>query len=374
MSNTSLATKLVSALRLRLVSRLLSVLLGCFAAVDTAVASDFREVDSFVLELSQNYALPGALLLVIDAQGIVHEVRIGDWDLEKQVPIASASALLSSVAILRLVDRNILDLEDTVAKYIPQVVGEARSITLRQSLAKTTGQTAVFDSGITIPGPSLESSVETILSRPQEFRPGQAFTYGPTHIQIAGRLAEIATGKTWHEIFDEEVVTPLGLDGTGFGYLVGMEGPSMSLNNLRIETVGNNANPQINGGARSSASDLLKVLSMLLNRGLHVDEFGQSHRILQPDTVDMILSDQTDGAFVARSYFFDKSHRYGFGMWMMTRSETGTVYNSADGALGTIPWVDRRKGIAGLFVTLGNYSEWVTESMLLRDLVSEAVD
>lgn len=359
---------------MRIKSQLLSVVVGFFATVGSAAGSDFREIDAFVLELSRKYDLPGAQLIIMDAQGILHEVQIGNWDLRKHVPIASASALLSTIAILRLVDRGLLQLDDSISDYVPQITGDAGSITLQQMLSKTTGQAAVYDSEILIPGPTLEKSADLILSRPQEYSPGQAFAYGPTHMQIAGWIAEIATGKSWHQIFDEEVIMPLGLKSTGFGDFVAADGPSFSMSNMRIETVGNNANPQINGGARSSASDLVKVLSMLLNQGRHVDETGKIHRILRAETVNAMLSDQTNGAFVARSYFSDKSYRYGFGMWMMTRSATGTVYNSADGELGTIPWIDRRNGIAGLLVTLDNYSEWIAESIALRDLVSDALE
>lgn len=345
------------------------------ASIAPASASDFREVDAFVSDLVETYEMPGAALVILDADGVLHEFQTGGWeDLDKTVPIASASFMLSTIAILRLVDRGIMRLDDTVAEYFPQVEGPAGAITLRQTLAQTSGQRAIFGQGFVIPGDTLEESADIILSRPQDFAPGRAFAYGPMHAQIAGRMAEIATGKSWHQIFAEEVVAPLGLRETGFGPLLGMDVQPLSIENLSIETVGEDPNPRISGGARSSASDLLKVLSMLLNEGLYLDESNAARLVLRSESVDAMLSDQTNGAFVARSYHTDKSYRYGFGMWMVTRSETGTVYNTADGAFGTIPWIDRRHGIAGLLITLGNYSDWIPESIALKDLVADTLD
>lgn len=47
--------------------------------------------------------------------------------------------------------------------------------------------------------------------------PGAQFEYGSTHLSVAAAMAEKATGKPFHQIFEENIRKPLGLtDVTAF--------------------------------------------------------------------------------------------------------------------------------------------------------------
>ena len=41
--------------------------------------------------------------------------------------------------------------------------------------------------------------------------PGTRFDYGSVHLEVAGRMAEVVTGKSWNELFAQAIRDPLGL-------------------------------------------------------------------------------------------------------------------------------------------------------------------
>ena len=54
---------------------------------------------------------------------------------------------------------------------------------------------------------------------PSASAPGSYFYYGNTHLRIAARMAEVATGKGWNQIYTEQVRTPLGFGALSlYGY------------------------------------------------------------------------------------------------------------------------------------------------------------
>lgn len=337
-------------------------------AAQSAAEPDFDTVDSYVQFMIDKYDMPGGALVILDEGGVIHEKLFGGWTMGQTVPVASASKLLSATTILRLVDRGEMSLDDTVSTYLPDVEGMPATITLQQALAGTTGQEPRGDEAFANPGYDMAQSVGVILERDQHYEPGVAFMYGSVHLQIAGRMAEIATGKSWHEIFDDEIARPLGLQSTSYGKLAGLDWTKPDVTQVVLEDTGTAKNPRLGAGAQSNAIEYARVLGMLLRGGIYNGE-----QILKSETVDAMLSDQTEGAFVAVSFWENKSNRYGYGNWMITRPDTGTVYHASDGAFGTIPWVDKRHGIAGLFVTKDNFFEWIPESIEMRDLVAAAM-
>ena len=68
-------------------------------------------------------------------------------------------------------------------------------------------------------------------------------------------MAELATGRSWDDLFIDEMVVPLGLDATDFAT------SSTAPGYVR------NANPRIAGGVRSTLEDYGKVVDMVLANG-----------------------------------------------------------------------------------------------------------
>jgi CubicO group peptidase (beta-lactamase class C family) len=93
--------------------------------------------------------------------------------------------------------------------------GNMGDITLRQLLSFTSGisgdDTASENVLIT-----LKAAVNQIYAddAATASTPGSYFYYGNTHLRIAARMAEVATGKTWAQIFAEQLHDPWGWAST----------------------------------------------------------------------------------------------------------------------------------------------------------------
>src|SRR5450631_2814799 len=177
-------------------------------------------------------ALPkegGGVLRVAQPGQVLFEKAYGGYRLDDAVPIASGTQLLSVVVLLQLVDAQRLSLDAKVSSVLRDWPADKAAITLRMLLAHTSGlqpSAACLDDRNT----TLEACVQQIAGAPLRKDPGTAVIYGSTGFQVAGRMAEVATGKRWAELFRDNLTLPLGLRSTGFG---------------------RTANPRVAGGAQS---------------------------------------------------------------------------------------------------------------------------
>ena len=129
------------------------------------------------------------------------------------------------------------------------------------------------------------------------FAPGTAFQYGGVSMHVAGRLAEITTGMTWDSLFQQKIAIPLGMTNTDY------------------EALGETMNYRIAGGMGTTMPDFSKLLIMLLNDGLF-----NGVQVIEPETVSMMQSDQTNGVpLISTPYSNDplrQDFRYGYGVWV----------------------------------------------------------
>jgi CubicO group peptidase (beta-lactamase class C family) len=58
---------------------------------------------------------------------------------------------------------------------------------------------------------------QTLLRKPPDHKPGQAFLYSNAGFIIAGTMEETAAGKPWEELMRERLFQPLGMTSVGYG-------------------------------------------------------------------------------------------------------------------------------------------------------------
>lgn len=127
--------------------------------------------------------------------------------------IASAAKQFVSVAILRCIERGLLDLRDPIAKFFPDTPADKRSITVEQLLAHLSG----LDQSYVSEGLAhRETAVKRMLAEPLVEKPGAKFRYSNSNYQLAVAVVEIVTGRSYKEFVVEELWRPAGLRNTGF--------------------------------------------------------------------------------------------------------------------------------------------------------------
>jgi CubicO group peptidase (beta-lactamase class C family) len=125
--------------------------------------------------------------------------------------LASVSKTIVAAAIVSLVEEGLLDPDEPIAPHL--VVGHgpgAKLITLRHLLTHTSG----ISSDIFVwkrKDLSAKEKLEVAFATPLEGPPGATFRYSCFSYIVAGKLAEIVSGKPLSELVSERVTKPLGL-------------------------------------------------------------------------------------------------------------------------------------------------------------------
>lgn len=129
--------------------------------------------------------------------------------------IGSTTKVYTAVLVLQLADRGLLDIDEPVAGYLPDVrlaAGDAwRSITPRHLMSMRSG----LDNG-----PYLHTGrgddcvanyVDRIADIPLHFAPGSAYGYSNASTVVSGLLVERVSGLCWDDALAEFLLRPAGL-------------------------------------------------------------------------------------------------------------------------------------------------------------------
>jgi len=304
----------------------------CAAEAPQRGAYDFTQVEALMQQAVTTVPLSGATLLLAKGDDQVLALYYGNHTPTTRLLIASASKWLSAATVASLVDSGELSWETTLGSLMPDAPADKRPITLRQLFAHTSGIPARDLGCLRDQSVSLAQCAEQILVAPLIAEPGTCFSYGGNSMQVAGRMAELASGLSWDAVFRARIVAPLALSDTDYAF------------NSSAPGYVNVPNPHIGGGARSTARDLLKIAQLYLNNGRH-----GGLQLLQPATVAFMRADQT-GAAPYINNPDPRSYGYGIGTWRNRLDGSGDAFEaSSAGAGGTWPWLDTRADAAGVF-------------------------
>lgn len=146
--------------------------------------------------------------------GLAHRPSLREATLDDPVRVASISKLAVGVAVMRLVDKGVLDLDRDVSRYLgwrlvhPQ--HPTTKISLRLLLSHQSGLRD--DAGYFIP---LDARLADLLAKPEawdsEHAPGTYFRYANVNYPVVAAVMEAATGRRFDRIMIEEVFDPLGI-------------------------------------------------------------------------------------------------------------------------------------------------------------------
>lgn len=190
-------------------------------------------------ELTREDGFPGALATVSGPArrgGAWHRtVRSGVGDLSTSRPVpydgrvrmGSNTKTLVATVVLQLVERDRVDLDAPVERYLPGLVrgngNDGREIRIRHLLQHTSGlpdfvaylplapENILTERYRQISG---REPVDLALAHPPTFQPGEAgrWAYSNTGYELLGMVIEKVTGHSWQHEVTERVIRPLRLD------------------------------------------------------------------------------------------------------------------------------------------------------------------
>lgn len=233
--------------------------------------------------------IPGASLAIRDENG-VWEGAAGFADLDRGLSmqtchstrIASVTKPFVAATLLRLVEQGLIDLDQTVAHYLPnetERLPHAKSITVHQLLNHTSGVHNFLDLEFVldlINRPSktwtMNEAYEHALRSKADFAPGDDWSYSNTNYLLAAWVMEAVSDKKHEAQMAAEIFRPLDLAGTSYradsfefdgvvrGYL------DLYGDGALVDASDNYANSCVgpDGGMVSTAHDLLVFFDALL--------------------------------------------------------------------------------------------------------------
>ncbi|MFB6806250.1 serine hydrolase domain-containing protein [Streptomyces sp. NPDC056387] len=139
------------------------------------------------------------------------------------VRIGSETKTFTVTALLQLVDRGKVALDDPIGTYVTGVPNGDR-ITLRQLAGMRSGLfNYSLDDGFikrlqTDPKAPMtpRELLDYSFRHPVQFQPGAQFDYSNTNLILLGLVIEKVTGRPLHDVIDKDVVRPAGLHSTVF--------------------------------------------------------------------------------------------------------------------------------------------------------------
>lgn len=332
---------------------------------------DFSDVSPIVERFVDERGLNGAGLIVVDRDdGIVYEEYWGEFGADRISLVASSSKMITAGVLLRLQDDGLLDIDEPVAAVADWGAGNP-TITPAQLLSNSSGLVGLFPE----PGYSpyvcqysetgtLQECAEGIFSTPDDdadiVAPDTEFRYGGAQWQVAGAVAEVASGKPWAQLIDEIYVQPCGLDtlayNNHFGQLAtGFEYPTAF--DADPSTLQPTDNPNMEGGVYVAPPDYAELLLMHLRGGRCGDTQVLSLAALDRMHADAVGPDP--GPDTA----------YGMGWWI--DPATGRI--SDPGAYGSVPWLDLEDGYGAYLVIEADSDTGLALAGGLFDVVEQAM-
>lgn len=178
-------------------------------------------VDAFVARYREATGLPGVAVAITKGTKVVHAKGYGETASGDPVTagtpmaVASVSKSFTSLAVMQLVEKGEVTLDQPVRGYLPEFTmadPRAAKITVRQLLNQTSGMADSAFREKSLPQPdTLEGAVARLRTAKLASDPGTAFSYHNTNYQVAARLVEVVSGQPFAAYLHAHVFTPLGM-------------------------------------------------------------------------------------------------------------------------------------------------------------------
>ena len=371
---------------------------------DTALQ---QSIDALLASAAANGDVPGVVAAVTSADATLYAGAAGVRAQGGSVPIgqdtvvwlASMTKPIIGAAAMQLVEQGRIELDAPAARILPELgtfqvltgwnaQGELltrppkTALTLRHLLTHTSG--LVYDTWNPDMAryqklhniPRAGSGLERSLRLPLAFDPGERWEYG-INIEWTGRLIEAVSGQRLGQYLMDHLTGPLGMHSTGFKITPDMRTRLAKVHQrggdggLSVTDFEINQSPEFEpggGGLYSTASDYLRFMRMILNRGAGEDaggKAGQGNRVLRPETVALMSKNAigdlrvrmlpTQSPALSRdAEFFPGLHKT-WGLSFMINEATAPTGRSPGslawaGLPNTFFWIDPAKQIGGVML------------------------
>jgi CubicO group peptidase (beta-lactamase class C family) len=349
------------------------ILVGTCAACIQAATDELPKLPGIAAAIQKGIDsddISGAVTEVVTKDKILDLEAVGLADIASKRPmqpntvfwIKSMTKPITGIALMMLQDDGKLNVEDPVAKYIPEFAnlktpsGKPANLTIAQLMTHTSGLgEGLGEAGsATDRAHTLADLVRQALASPMQFEPGTKWKYTQSGINTVGRIIEVVSGVSYDQFLSQRLFEPLGMHDTRFypgeklqQRLVTLYSKNRETGELepvarRTDPASRDRPPLATSGIYSTAPDIARVCQMLLNGG-ELD----GKRYLKPETIKLFSTPRTGDLKAG----FVPGSAWGLACGVVTEPQGVTEALSPGtyghgGAFGTQMWIDEKKGVA----------------------------
>jgi uncharacterized protein YbbC (DUF1343 family)/CubicO group peptidase (beta-lactamase class C family) len=340
-------------------------------------------VDGIVRDAMRRGKIPGAVVIVGTREKVAYRRAFGYRSLiPRRLPmtentifdIASLTKVVATTtAVMQLMEKGKLRLEDPVARYWPEFGANGKSdITVRELLTHYSGLRPDID-----PGPGnlgYAGTIKIISAETPVAPPGTRFIYSDINFEALGELVRRVSGEPLNTYCREHIFGPLGMRDTTFRpprSLRSRIAPTewrqgtMLRGDVQDPTAQRMGGVAGHAGLFSTAGDLALFARMLLNNGTL-----NGKRILSELSVEKMTSPQSPpGKAVLRGLGWDIDSPFS--------SSRGQLYPVGSyghtGFTGTSLWIDPVSGTFVVILTNSVHPDGRGDAGPLRSRIATAV-
>lgn len=205
---------------------MVSLGLATFIITNQIEASTSQKVDSIVRKEMEVRHIPGAQVVVIHKGKIVYSKAFGRASLQFDVPVSkstlftinSATKSFTGVAIMQLVKKGLLKLDDPIGKYLSDIPEAWNQVTVREISSHVSGIPNIIDqsTGKIVGGLGEDAAWEKVQMLPIEFPANTKFSYNQTNYLLLGKIIDKLSGQPFVEYITQGQFERFGMKHSVF--------------------------------------------------------------------------------------------------------------------------------------------------------------
>ncbi len=317
----------------------------------------FDQLQKIIVKLMRKFKVPGLAISILDNDKSVFEKGFGARNLEENLPmtpnsligIGSVSKSFTALLILKLREKGLLKLDDSVSKFLEiEPFLSHPDITIAHLLSHSSGIPSVDAQWLPIaitygdfqriyPIGSLDDYLYHLSETKDEiyFKPGEKFFYNNDMFTLLGMIVEKITGKPFEEVLSEKLLKPLEMSRatvsreqlekdplqdyiTGYIHKGSEEKLQFDKPKLPFSKF-----LQAPGGLYTSMHEMLNYADCLLQKGIF-----KNKRIIESESIELLWSPR-----IKSPYGYGKDPKYCLG-WVREEDFLNNTLIHHGGGLG----------------------------------------
>ncbi len=183
------------------------------------VYSQTDKVDMLIKDLMQKNKIIGLQLAVVKEGKIIKTGNYGFANIQDSIAVDSKTVFsinsitkaFTSVAIMQLVEKGKLNLEDPISKYLDSLPETWKNIKIKQLATHTSGIPDIWDAEGNILSDNSETLFKKVKEMPLDFQPGVEVRYNQTNFILLGKLIEKISEKSFERFIKENQFEKAGM-------------------------------------------------------------------------------------------------------------------------------------------------------------------